>query len=180
MKAVIQNKLMKLFLRNTGNEGAGDLVPLKPEHISGWIFPLFAGIIALVIAALWYIHHPEIVTAKAVFTKPDLAARIFMTEIDIPQNNTYTIDSGQLVQLHFYDYPVSRYGVVEGRLLKVSAINKNTIVAGVQLPRGLVTTRQKHIRYKESLKADMLIFTKDMRLLQRIFYKSARGISPDN
>lgn len=156
-----------------------EIVPARPGSISMWIFPLYACILIVVLTTLWSIHHPEIVNTKAQLTGRNGPDNSLTVEIDIPENYFYKIDSGQQVQLRFYEYPYLQFGVVTGKLQQVSAVHFNkTVTARVLLPDGLVTNHQQVIPYKEGSKVDLMIITRDMRLLQRIFYKSAKVTRP--
>ena len=178
LKVIIENKLVKRFSRKVKEDSLTGILPAKPGVLSKWIFPLFLGIIVFSIGTLWFIPHPEIVTTKAVITGMNTSGNAIYVELDVSGNNLQSIDSGQLVQMRFYDYNSSRFGVVEARLQHVSdtPIN-NALTALVSLPRGLITRQNKIIPYKAGAKADVLIITKDMRLLERIFYKSASAIA---
>jgi HlyD family secretion protein len=98
---------------------------------------------------------------------------LFYAELTLPQNNFGKIEIGQHVQLRLDAYPYSEFGFVNGKMRYISAIASDSgFVAYVQLDNGLVTNQHKDIQYKSGLKADALIITKDMRLLQRLYYKT--------
>jgi len=48
-------------------------------------------------------------------------------------------------------------------------------IAYVQLYNGLVTNQHRQLQYKNGLKADALIITKDMRFLQRLYYNTTKS-----
>ena len=77
------------------------------------------------------------------------------------------------VQLRLDAYPYSEFGFVNGKIQYISAIATDSgFLAYVQLNNGLATNQHKELQYKNGLKADALIITKDMRFLQRLYYKT--------
>jgi HlyD family secretion protein len=101
----------------------------------------------------------------------------FYAEINLPQNNFGKIDTGQQVQLRLDAYPYNEFGVVKGKLQYISTIATDSgFVAYVQLNNGLNTNQHKELQYKSGLKAEALIVTKDMRLLQRLYYNTMKSI----
>lgn len=98
---------------------------------------------------------------------------LFYAELILPQNNFGKIEIGQQVQLRLDAYPYSEFGFVKGKIQYISAIATDSgFLAYVQLNNGLATNQHKELQYKNGLKADALVITKDMRLLQRLYYKT--------
>jgi HlyD family secretion protein len=96
----------------------------------------------------------------------------YFVEITLPQSNFGKSFVGQPVQLHFHAYPFVEFGYVSGRLSYISDIASDTgFLATVQLDNGLVTNRGNTLQYREGLKAEAKIITKDIRLLER-FYRN--------
>ena len=95
----------------------------------------------------------------------------FYVEINLPQSNFGKIDTGLQVQLRFDAYPYQEVGFVGGTLSYVSNIPSDSgFLANVRLDRGLVTNDGKSIPYKSGLKAQAIIITRNMRLLQRLWF----------
>lgn len=95
----------------------------------------------------------------------------YYAEITIPQYNFGKTDTNQVVQLRFDAYPYQEYGFVEGRIKYISDIPTDSgFVANVQIPLGLITNQKKEVKFREGLKAEALIITKDMRLIERFYY----------
>jgi HlyD family secretion protein len=95
----------------------------------------------------------------------------YYAEIIIPQYNFGKTDTNQAVQLRFDAYPYQEYGFVQGRIKYISDIPTDSgFVAHVQIPLGLITNQKKEVKYREGLKAEALIITKDMRLTERFYY----------
>lgn len=103
----------------------------------------------------------------------------YYIELPLPQHNLGKIDTGMQVQLRFDAYPYQEVGFVKGKLNYISPIASDTgFLATARLDNGLITNLNKHIQYKNGLKAQALIITKDMRLLQRIYYSIIKSVSP--
>jgi HlyD family secretion protein len=99
-------------------------------------------------------------------------------EINLPQNNFGKVDTGMPVQLRFDAYPYEEIGFVKGRLNFISKIASDSgFYATVRLDNGLTTNLKKHIQYKNGLKAEALVITKNLRLLQRIYYSIIKNTS---
>jgi multidrug resistance efflux pump len=95
----------------------------------------------------------------------------YFAEVRLSQNNFGKVDTGMKVQLRFYAYPYQETGFISGRLNYISQIAIDSGFLGtVKLDSGLVTSQHKKIQYKNGLKAQAIIITKDMRLLERLYY----------
>lgn len=102
----------------------------------------------------------------------------FYAQLYLPQDNLGKIDSGMQVQLRFDAYPYQEAGFVKGSLSYISKVASDSgYLAIVVLDDGLETNQHKSIQYKNGLKADALVITKNMRLLQRFYYNIVKGTS---
>jgi multidrug resistance efflux pump len=103
----------------------------------------------------------------------------FYVEIYLPQNNFGKVDAGMPVQLRFDAYPYQETGFVKGTLDFVSPIATDSgFLATIRLDNGLVTNMKNNIQYKNGLKAQALVVTKNMRLLERLYYNIVKAASP--
>nr|WP_225321491.1 HlyD family secretion protein [Rhizosphaericola mali] len=99
----------------------------------------------------------------------------------LPQNNLGKADTGMEVQLRFDAYPYQEKGVVNGRLAYISRVISDSGYLGiVRLDNGLLTSQHQQLSYKDGLKADALIITKDMSLLNRLYYNVTKAMSLNN
>lgn len=102
----------------------------------------------------------------------------FFMELNLPQNNFGKVDTGMQVQLRFDAYPYEEVGFVKGRLNFISKIATDSgFYATVSLDNGLTTNFKNDIQYKNGLRAEALVITKNMRLLQRIYYSIVKTTS---
>ncbi|MBX3257388.1 MAG: HlyD family efflux transporter periplasmic adaptor subunit [Chitinophagaceae bacterium] len=105
----------------------------------------------------------------------------YYAEIKLAQHNFGKVDTGMDVQLRFDAYPYQEVGFISGRLNYISDISVDSNFLGkVDLPEGLMTTRQKNLPFRSGLKARALVITKDMTLLQRIYYGITKSLEMNN
>ncbi|WP_447641152.1 MULTISPECIES: HlyD family secretion protein [Chitinophagaceae] len=102
----------------------------------------------------------------------------FYAQVYLPQNNLGKIDSGMSVQLRFDAYPYQEFGFVKGKLDYISKIASDSgYLAIVSLDNGLETNQHKVIQYKNGLKANALVITKNLRLMQRFYYNIVKEMN---
>jgi HlyD family secretion protein len=102
----------------------------------------------------------------------------YYTEAYLPQGNFGKIDTGLKVQLRFDAYPYQEAGFVEGTLDNLSSVASDSgILATIRLDKGLRTNNHRVIAYRSGLKAQAIVITKQMRLLQRLWYNINKSTS---
>ncbi|SEW52320.1 HlyD family secretion protein [Chitinophaga arvensicola] len=102
-------------------------------------------------------------------------------EANLPQHNFGKIDTGFQVQLRFEAYPYQENGFVEGTLSYISSIPSDSgFLATIRLNRGLVTNNNKNIPYKNGLRTQAIIITKNLRLMERMYYNLVKSTSVGN
>lgn len=105
----------------------------------------------------------------------------YYAETYLPQANFGKIDTGLKVQLRFEAYPYQEFGHVNGIINYVSTVASDSgFLATIRLDDGLITNQHKAIAYKNGLKAQGVIITKDMRLLERLYYDFVKATSISN
>jgi multidrug resistance efflux pump len=106
--------------------------------------------------------------------------RIF-AEVYLPQNSIGKVSPGMQVQLRFEAYPYQQYGVVNGKMEDISnVVSDSGYLATISLYNGLLTSQQRKLQFKDGLKADALIITKNMSLFKRISYSLIKVGSAGN
>ncbi len=102
----------------------------------------------------------------------------YYAEINLPQYNFGKIGTGQQVQLRFDAYPYQEFGSVKGELGYITEFATDSgFLAHIQLTNGLVTNQHKTLHYRDGLKAEAQIITKDMRLIERFYYNTVSSIN---
>ena len=103
----------------------------------------------------------------------------YYAEITIPQYNFGKADINQIVQFRFDAYPYQEYGFVEGRIIYISDIPTDSgFVAHVQVPSTIITNQNKKLKYREGLKAEALIITKQNKLVDRFLNNINFNLKP--
>ncbi len=96
----------------------------------------------------------------------------YYAEAYLPQSNFGKLKIGQRVQLRFDAYPYSEFGYVNGTLDYITDFATDSGFLGhIKLPEGLLTNQRKELHYRNGLKAEARVVTKDARLIER-FYRN--------
>jgi len=97
----------------------------------------------------------------------------FVAKLKMPAQNSGKVKLGQRVQLSLENYPEQEYGVLEGKISRISAVtdDEGLYLIDVSLPRELVTTYKKSIKFRQEMPASARIITEDLRLIERFFYQ---------
>ena len=94
----------------------------------------------------------------------------YYMEAYLEQRNFGKIDTGLKVLIRFDAYPYQEAGVVLGRLNYVSAVPSDSgFLSTIKLEKGLNTDAGKQIPFKSGLTSEVLIVTRDRRLLERLY-----------
>ncbi|MCL1933934.1 MAG: HlyD family secretion protein [Candidatus Azobacteroides sp.] len=102
---------------------------------------------------------------------------LYFAQLVIPQANFGKVAVGQKVLLKFSSYPFQEYGAVCGNLSFISNVATDTgYFAKVALQNGLRTDYGKEIMYRDGLRGEAEIVTKDLRLLERFYYDIMKQI----
>ncbi|HTK21037.1 MAG TPA: HlyD family efflux transporter periplasmic adaptor subunit [Mucilaginibacter sp.] len=104
-------------------------------------------------------------------------SKYFMETI-LPQNNFGKLDTGLHVQIRLEAYPYEEWGFLNGTINYISSVPVgNGFMATIKLDNGLVTNNQKNLPYRNGLRAQAIIITKDIRLLQKFYYGFVKSSS---
>ncbi len=103
---------------------------------------------------------------------------VFYAIANVPQANSGKVVTGLDVQLRFDAYPYQEMGFVRGKLEYLSKVATDSgFVAMIDLDKGLTTSHHILVPYKSGLKASAIIVTKNMRLLQRLYFNIVKSLS---
>ncbi len=101
----------------------------------------------------------------------------FYGEMQVGPYNFGKVKTGQEVLVKFPSYPFQEFGIVAGRIEAVSEMSKDTaFVVRVSFPKGLVTSSQKQIPFRNGLTASGEIVTENLNLIERLFYEIRKTI----
>lgn len=103
----------------------------------------------------------------------------YYAEIQLSRTNYEKVDTGMKVQLRFNSYPYIEASFINGIISCISTTPfDNSFFGTVSLENMLKTDQQKKdIQYKNGLRGEAFIVTKDIRLLERIYYKIVKSAS---
>lgn len=103
---------------------------------------------------------------------------IYFMESILPQINFGKLNTGQHVQLRFEAYPYEEWGFVNGTISNIEHVpTGNGFKAEIKLDDGLVTSNRRKLPYRSGLRAQALVITKDIRLLQKFYYGFIKSTS---
>ncbi len=95
----------------------------------------------------------------------------FIGKCILPILNTGKLSIGQKVNIKLDNYPYNENGMLRGVVTNISTVpNKDTYAIDVDLKNGLVTSYNKTLSYKEQMKGKADIITKNISVMDRIFF----------
>ena len=104
----------------------------------------------------------------------------YFVQIVIPQTNFGKVAIGQRVLLKLSSYQFEEYGPVRGRISMIFNIPTDSgFSAQVDLIDSLNASQSKEIRYRDGLVARAEIITKDMRLIERLYYNIVKQVKKE-
>lgn len=97
----------------------------------------------------------------------------FIAKLRTPAQNSGKLKVGQNVNLKLENYPDSEFGVLRGKVKNISVIpdKDGLYLVDVELPKELITTYNKTIKFKQEMKGTAEIITEDLRLVERFLYQ---------
>ncbi|WP_312299203.1 HlyD family efflux transporter periplasmic adaptor subunit [Chryseobacterium sp.] len=99
----------------------------------------------------------------------------YFARAKMPIDRAGKVKVGQKVNIKLLNYPFEEFGVLEGKVSKVTNVtNENVYYVNVELNKGLITTYNKKIT-PNNLTGQAEIITEDINLLQRFVYTLVRN-----
>ena len=119
---------------------------------------------------IWAINQ-NIKTGDELFSVVPTQKQQFVGKCILPILNTGKLSIGQNVNIKLDNYPYSENGILQGTVTNISEVpNKDTYAIDVELKNGLVTSYNKTLVYKEQMKGKADIITKNISVMDRIFF----------
>ncbi|WP_299271746.1 HlyD family efflux transporter periplasmic adaptor subunit [uncultured Psychroserpens sp.] len=108
-----------------------------------------------------------------VFTIIPNESSTFIAKLKTPAQNSGKIKIDQTVNVKVDNFPKSEFGVLNGKVMYISAIpdKDGLYLVNVKLPKELVTSYNKKIEFKQEMLGSAEIITEDLRLIERFFYQ---------
>lgn len=99
----------------------------------------------------------------------------FHGEMNIGQFNFGKVKRGQEIIVKLQSYPYEEYGTLRGQIQSISEIPKDSVYfIKVNFPKGLITSANKTIPFRNGMTATGEIITEDKKLIERVFKEFIR------
>lgn len=119
---------------------------------------------------IWAINQ-NIKTGDELFSIVPTQKQQFVGKCILPILNTGKLSIGQNVNIKLDNYPYNENGMLQGIVTNISEVpNKDTYAIDVNLKNGLITSYNKTLNYKEQMKGKADIITKNVSVMDRIFF----------
>ncbi len=121
----------------------------------------------------------NLISGEEIFSIIPLETGKLKAKLQAPIDKSGKIQAGQRVNLYLDNFPFQEFGVVQGRVEKISVTPNNNgyYLVHVELPDDLYTTYKKRLEFKPGLQGRGDIVTEEMNLVQRIFQGFLKQLS---
>lgn len=90
--------------------------------------------------------------------------------VAMPIQGSGKVEIGQKVNIKLDNYPYNEYGMIIGEIEKISAVPSNELYQiRISLPKGLISTYNRELLFKQEMQGIAEIVTEDKRLIERVF-----------
>jgi HlyD family secretion protein len=126
----------------------------------------------------YWTKHQNVSAGDVVFTVIPTAKTELLGKAQLSIGNSGKVKTGQSVNIHFNNYPDSEFGMVLGKVERISLIptKEGYYVVEISLPKGLVTTYGKELALLQEMTASADIITDDLRLIEQFIQPIKRII----
>jgi hypothetical protein len=126
-------------------------------------------ILLMIFAGSWVFKYPDIISAPVVLAVDVKDSTAVTGLVKLKQNIAGKVKVGQQVNLKFVNYPYLEFGLLEGKVSKISTVPTGDYYAvEVGLPNRLLSTYGKLFEFRHELFGTAEIITDDQSLLERI------------
>lgn len=124
----------------------------------------------LTFSRIWSLHQNVLPGELVVTVIPENQGKI-IGMLKLPVSGSGKVVEGQRVNVKFHNYPYMEFGMVIGKIEKISLVpDEKNYLAEVTFPEGLVSNYRRSLPMLREMTGSAEIITEDMRLIQRIFY----------
>ncbi len=97
----------------------------------------------------------------------------YVVKVKAPSLNSGKLKIGQRVDIQLQNYPSEEYGVLNGKIAKISLSpnQEGLYLIDATLPNKLMTSYNEKIDFKNEMIGSAEIITEDLRLIERFFYQ---------
>jgi HlyD family secretion protein len=123
----------------------------------------------LTFSRIWSLHQNVIVGELVVTVVPSAQGKIIGI-LKLPVAGSGKVKPDQKVNVKFANYPFMEFGMVIGRIEKISLVpDEKNYLAEIAFPDGLVSNYGIKLPLLTEMTGSAEIITEDMRLIQRFF-----------
>ncbi len=116
----------------------------------------------------WAVNQ-NIVAGDVVFTVVPIVQTELIGKAQLPIERSGKVRIGQSVNVHFNSFPDNEYGMVVGKINRISLIptKDGKYIVEVKFPKGLTTSYDKKLPLSQEMRANADIITDDLRLIEQ-------------
>lgn len=128
----------------------------------------------------WTVHQ-NVTAGDVVFTVVPEGQKELVGKAQLPIASSGKVKAGQSVNIHFNNYPDNEFGMVVGKIRRISLIptKEGNYIVEVAFPKGLTTTYGKKLTLSQEMTANADIITDDLRLIEQ-FIQPVKKIFKNN
>jgi HlyD family secretion protein len=110
----------------------------------------------------------NVTAGETVFSVIPTQESNWIGKAQLPVMRSGKVEKGQMVNIHFMNYPDNEFGMVKGKVSNISLVPINGYyIIDISFPNGLLTTYKKILPFSQEMTANIEIITEDMRLIER-------------
>ena len=101
----------------------------------------------------------------------------YVVHMTIAKEGFGKVKKGQKVNIRLDKYPANEYGQLQGEVSSISLLSqKEGYRVTVKLPKGMMSTYDKELKYSPNMSGNAEIITEELRITDRIFNKFKKAI----
>ncbi len=133
---------------------------------------LFVAPIKGCVAFLGFLENEQFIQNTAPILSIIPAQGKLVAKAELPIRSSGKAKHGQQVNIRLDNYPFEQFGMLQGRIAGISSLPvEGKYMLTIELPRGLVTTQHREIKFKQQLTGTTQVITEDLRLLERLTHQ---------
>lgn len=159
-----KNEEYELSLRQLGSSLKANIAKWEQQYVLNT--PVEG---KLTFSRIWSLHQ-NVTTGELVVTIIPSEQGKIIGILKLPIAGSGKVKQGQKVNVKFINYPDMEFGMVIGKIEKISLVpNEKNYLAEVTFPNGLISNYGKKLILLPEMTGSAEIITEDMRLIQRFF-----------
>jgi len=169
--------------KNTMLTGLKTTINQLENEIRSWemTYVLSSPIAGKVTFTNYWTINQNVVAGDIVFTVVPIVQTELIGKAQLPIERSGKVKVGQSVNVHFNSFPDNEYGMVVGKVNRISLIptKDGKYIVEVKFPKGLTTSYDKKLPLSQEMTANADIITDDLRLIEQ-FIQPVKKIFKNN